>query len=235
MLAMFDLDNTLADRAAAVAAWVDEFCAEYCLPAEAGQWILAADNDGYADRATVFGAIRERYGLAPPVDELLSVYRKRVVELTTAVDGALACLATFRDAGWTLAIVSNGSSGQQHAKVEHLGLRPLVDAVVVSGDHDIKKPDRRLFDIAIEACGYPPLPAASSMDRRSDETLWMVGDSAINDVVGPAKIGIRTAWLHRGRPWSHDEVVPDISLDALADLMPALAATDGAGQSFGDR
>ena len=212
---MFDLDNTLADRAGAVVTWIDEFCAAYQLPADAGPWLLEADNDGYADRATVFEAIVDRFSLDESVEELLAAYRRRVVELVRPTDGAASCLTTLRSAGVTLAIVSNGSSGQQHAKIDHLGLRALVDAVVVSGDHDIKKPDRRLFDIAIESCRFSP-PSSGAQD------MWMVGDSAVNDVVGPAAIGLRTAWLHRGRAWSHESAAPDLTLDSLVDLVPAL-------------
>ncbi|KAG1648552.1 putative glutamine amidotransferase [Nymphon striatum] len=44
----------------------------------------------------------------------------------------IAIAEGFRQAGWTIAIVTNGSSGQQHSKIDRLGVRGLVDVVVVS-------------------------------------------------------------------------------------------------------
>lgn len=206
---MLDLDNTLADRSGAVSAWIDEFCAERELGAEAAAWLHESDQDGYADRATVFAEIRRRFGLPEPVERLLGDYRRRVVELVRPVDGAVECLTQLRSRGCRLAIVSNGSSGQQHAKIDQLGLRDLVDAVIVSGDLAIKKPDPQIFEAAAEACGG------------TAGEVWMVGDSPTHDIVGAAALGFKTAWLRRGRVWDasrYAPTVPDLSLDSLRPL-----------------
>lgn len=223
---MLDLDNTLADRSAAVAAWLDEFCARNGLDEAARTWVTTADNDGYADRRTVFAGIRQRFGLDGSVESLVVDYRRRVVELAAPTPGAIDCLLDLRAAGARLAIVSNGTSGQQHAKVDKLGLRELVDAVIVSDDLDIKKPDRRIFDAAIEACGV----AVAGGVGGDYEEIWMVGDSALHDIVGAAEIGLRTAWLHRGRTWDPALAAPDLTLDSLADFPAAVL-----DQPFADR
>lgn len=61
---MFDLDNTLGDRAGAVRAWADGFAAERALRDGAVEWMLEIDRDGYRDRVEAFGLIRERFALA---------------------------------------------------------------------------------------------------------------------------------------------------------------------------
>lgn len=207
---MIDLDNTLVERAAAVAEWAHEFVAEHGLPDDAVRQILELDRDGYSDRLTVFTTIRRSFGLDASVEELLCVYRSRVVELTRLATGARSCLAAMRVQGWSIVIVSNGSSGQQHAKIDATGLGRLVDGVVVSGDVDVAKPDHRIFHIAAELVGA------------TAEGSWMVGDSAANDIVGPAAIGMRTAWLDRGRVWSHLDGAPDVTVDSLAELVAAI-------------
>ena len=118
MLVMVDLDNTLLDRHAAVAAWIDEFVLERGLPSGAAEWIMTQDRDGYADRRVVFDMIRDKFKLGSSVDSLLVAYRQRVIELSALTPGATQCLARLRTAGYQIAIVSNGSSGQQHGKID---------------------------------------------------------------------------------------------------------------------
>lgn len=196
-----DLDNTIGDRQAAVERWVDEFSAAHLLTGADRDWLVDIDNDGYSAREEVFAAIRE----------LLQHYRTRVVELTTAVDGAYDALLSMRAAGHQIAIVTNGSSGQQHGKIDALGFRELVDAVIVSGDLEIKKPDRRIFD------------AAAAATDASLDGAWMIGDSAMNDVVGPQAIGIRTVWIRRERTWPVEHPEPTAIIDTLDELSAALA------------
>ncbi len=219
MLVMIDLDNTLADREAAVRRWVAEFCEARSLGPDVAAWLTTMDNDGYADRREVFQQIVERLDPTASVDELLAAYRRRVVELAALCPGAVACLGRLRDAGWTTAIVSNGSSEQQHGKIDALGLRPLVDAVVVSGDLGIKKPDPRIFEAAARVTGC----------RLSD--AWMVGDSPENDVVGPHRLGIATVWLRRGRRWSEPSVEPRLTIDGLDELPALLGSAKPTGPS----
>ena len=63
MLIMIDLDNTLADRSAAVTAWAMEFCAKWSLSEGELSWIIAEDNDGYSARVDVLQAIHSRLRL----------------------------------------------------------------------------------------------------------------------------------------------------------------------------
>lgn len=213
MLVMVDLDNTLSDRVSAVSAWVDEFIAENELPGEARQWILDRDRDGYADRREVFDAVAVRYALSESVDSLLATYQRRVVELSTPTQGAISCLRDLRAEGFMVAIVSNGSTAQQHGKIDALGLRDLVDAVIVSGDLGIEKPDAGIFEAASRATEVP-------LDR-----AWMVGDSPIHDIAGAGRCGAKTAWLRRGREWPDVAPPPTVTISSLAEVLPAVRPT----------
>ena len=207
---MIDLDNTLGNRTAAVESWIGEFRLAHSLPAEAQSWILEQDNDGYSARSDVFAAIRLRYGIETSTDDLLAAYQDRVIALAAPTVGAVESLAELRSLGYALAIVTNGSSKQQHGKIDAIGFRELVDAVIVSEDLGIKKPDPRIFHAAADATGVP-------LDQ-----AWMVGDSARHDIVGGAAVGARTAWLHRGRSWSEAGAEPTVVLDDLTQLVAAI-------------
>jgi len=211
VLVMIDLDNTLGNRTEAVALWVSEFVSSWKLPDEATGWIQKLDNDGYSARVDVFAAIQERYQIAAPVEELLAAYQDRVIELARPTEGAMRCLASLRGLGHTIAIVTNGSTKQQHGKIDAMGLRSLVDAVIVSGDLGIKKPDARIFEAAAAATGQRLLGS------------WMVGDAATNDVIGGHAVGAKTAWLHRDRTWTDPTCEPTVILNSLSELCDAIA------------
>lgn len=215
---MIDLDNTLADRAAAVLEWAREFCHEHGLDAAAVERIVELDRDGYSHRSEVFATLAREFELAVPADELVEAYRHRIIAMTRRCTGAAECLAELREQGRTVVIVTNGSSRQQHGKIDTLDLRRLVDGVVVSEEMGIAKPDRRIFEQAARTVGSDLAGA------------WMVGDSAVHDVGGSAALGIRTAWLDRGRSWADQslgEVEPDVAIGSLHELPRAIASVEG--------
>lgn len=210
-LVMFDLDNTLSDRQGTFERWVTGFCQVRELPDEAAGWIVARDDDGHANRLVVFQAIKDRYGLREAVPELVDSYRRRALELAMPMEGARECLETLAEGGHPTAIVTNGASKMQHDKIDALNLRSMVDAVVVSGDLHVAKPDERIFRTAAEAAGAPL------------DGAWMVGDSSVNDIAGAARVGLETAWMRRGRTWTDTAVVPTLVLDRLDRLVQGIA------------
>lgn len=207
---MLDLDNTLGNRTHAVQQWIREFVDDWALPDDVVSWIDKQDNDGYSARAEVFASVRDRYQISAPTDALLTAYQDRVIELASPTEGAIRCLELLRASSHTIAIVSNGSTRQQHGKIDAMALRPLVDAVIVSEDLGIKKPDPRIFEAAASATGTSLVGS------------WMVGDSAMNDIVGGHRVGAKTAWLHRGSVWGETECEPTAVLDSLEQLCDAI-------------
>jgi phosphoglycolate phosphatase-like HAD superfamily hydrolase len=73
-LALFDLDNTLADREAAFLRWLTGFLAHHRVPEESMSSELEADGDGFVPRTVFFQRVRERLGLADSVEDLLASY-----------------------------------------------------------------------------------------------------------------------------------------------------------------
>lgn len=190
-LVLFDLDNTLVDRAASFGRWATRFAEARSLGPPEVDWLVAADEDGFADRRAFLAAVQQRYAVPGSLEVLLEEYRAALVaavELDPAVPPALESL---RAAGWRIAIATNGTAGQQAAKIRQAGLDRLVDAVAISGEVGAAKPDRRLFEAAAERCGA---------DLASGG--WMVGDCPVRDVAGAQRLGLRTIWMRRGRAWN---------------------------------
>ncbi|NQV07537.1 noncanonical pyrimidine nucleotidase, YjjG family [bacterium] len=86
----------------------------------------------------------------------------------------------------TLALVTNGLSDVQRARIERLRLEPYFDAIVISGEVGVVKPGPEIFDLTFGALGDPP-----------KETVLMVGDSLTSDIAGGAGYGIDTCWYNR--------------------------------------
>lgn len=105
--------------------------------------------------------------------------------------GARSLVRALRASGRRVVILTNFSGDDtsfQHHKIDRLGIRDEVDAVVVSGDVGFHKPDPRAFQAALAAVGGQPGAAA------------MVGDNLVADIEGALGAGFaRAVWLTRRR------------------------------------
>jgi HAD superfamily hydrolase (TIGR01549 family) len=212
-LAIFDLDNTLIDRAASVRRWAAEFVAQHRLDPAEEAWLIDADGDGFVPRPEFLGAVRERYGLDQPMPRLLADYRERIVALIDLDPAVPEALRRLRGHGWRIAIATNGNTDQQLAKIRRVGLADHVDAVAVSEEVGAAKPDRRLFEVAAQRCG-----------ARLADGGWMVGDCPLRDIAGGRAAGLATIWLHRGRAWDASTPGPDAIVDHVSGSVAIMAA-----------
>jgi len=66
-------------------------------------------------------------------------------ELTAFFPGARETIETLKARGVLLALVTNGGTATQRAKVERFALAPLFDHIQIEGEHDFGKPDERAY------------------------------------------------------------------------------------------
>ncbi|MDX5566614.1 HAD family hydrolase [Streptomyces sp. ID05-04B] len=208
-LVFFDLDGTLADRQTALSDAVTSLCRSRALPPAADQWLRTE----LADRATAsdFARLREAFGLEAAAADLWQEYLDLMAAAAICRPEVLEGLARLRAAAWTIGVITNGAGDIQRAKLAGTGLAGLVDGVAASGDLEIRKPDRRLFELGATRCGVSLADGG-----------WMVGDNPAGDVGGGHQAGLRTIWL-RGRPWpdglpAAHHVVDDVT-DAITILL----------------
>ena len=125
------------------------------------------------------------------------------------VEHAESLLLALRNDGLKLGIVTNSVRSEQQAKLERMGIDQYFDALIVSGDHQVAKPDPRLFSIALDAIGAD-----------ASDTVF-VGDRVHIDVHGAQAVGMRAVWFDRG--WRDEG--RDLQADArrLTTLDPAVA------------
>lgn len=209
LLALFDLDGTLVDRQSAFGDAITELCRRHAFVPVVEQWLL----DKLADRASPgdFAHLRATFGLKETAERLWHEYVDLMAASVTCEPGVLEGLQRLRAAGWTIGVITNGAADIQRAKLAATGLTELVDGVAVSGDLEVRKPDRHLFELAATRCGV-----------RLEEGGWMVGDNPAGDIGGGHQAGLRTIWL-RGRPWPDGlraaHHVVDDAIDAITILL----------------
>jgi HAD superfamily hydrolase (TIGR01509 family) len=217
-LALFDLDDTLIDREDVFRRWATAFVLERGLGAGAVDWFCAADGLGYAPRHELFARARAELGVAEPVQELVDDYRRTYPTFFAPEPPVLAALDTLRTDGWGVAVITNGPQ-LQHVKLARADLTARVDAVCISAEIGVTKPDPRIFRVAVERADPGPRP-----EGRTGQRIVMVGDNAVNDIGGAAALGFATIWMHRGRQWDEEGFVPDAIAGSIPEAVSVLLA-----------
>lgn len=220
-LLLFDLDNTLLPRDAAFRAWAQDFLSDHGLPPGDLDWFVTIDGGGYVPRSTVLSAVRRRYGLDVSADFLLAHYRRGINSHIHCPPRHIEALQAARAAGWTLGIVSNGGTRPQLEKIRRTGLGPLVDGWVISEEADCVKPDPLIFEMAAQRCGIAPTGDWAAH-------TWMIGDHAPADIAGAELTGLRSVWLHHGRPWAESGYRPTLKAAGLPEAVGQVLAARNA-------
>lgn len=84
-----------------------------------------------------------------------------------------------------LAMVTNGLGEVQRSRIARLGLDEYFDAVAISAELGVAKPEAAIFDFVFESLGAP-----------APEAAVMVGDNLSADIAGGANYGISTCWYN---------------------------------------
>ena len=111
----------------------------------------------------------------------------------------------------SLAMLTNGLSEVQRARIERLDLEKYFDAIVISAEVRTAKPGTKIYDLTFEALGNPQKSAS-----------LMVGDSLSSDIQGGTNYTIDTCWYNpKGKTKkSTDQVTHEIrDLSELLSLV----------------
>lgn len=207
---LFDLDDTLVDSTAAdgsvwenVVALLRRDLPDIDEVEARARYVDAAERhyreflDGRVDFVTFrrrrLGEAIEPWGGVG--DELFDAYMRekdRIPDVVTPFPDALAILRALRDLQIRVGVLTNGPGAVQRRKLAASGLEPELDAIAISGELGVAKPDPKAFAMALEQLG-----------TTAEETA-MVGDSLENDVVGGLAAGLAAViWLPGSQTGEH--------------------------------
>ena len=131
-------------------------------------------------------------------------------------EDAIPTLHALRDKGYKLGLISNaGDDKDVQVLVDKARLRPYFDVILTSAGLGIRKPNPRIFDIAL-----------SRLDATTSQAV-MVGDTLGADILGAQNAGVRSIWITRRADNEANrahggEIVPDAAVDTLGEV-PAMA------------
>jgi putative hydrolase of the HAD superfamily len=164
--------------------------------------------------AKAFAGLAGAAGGSVPPSEVCEAIADRFNELHDAelrmFPGAHETLDRLKQLGVRLALVTNGASGPQRAKVMRFALEERFDHIQIEGEHGFGKPEERAYTHAMEALCVEP-----------GET-WMVGDNLEWEIAAPQRLGIYAIWFDgygAGLP-SGSPIRPDRIIRALPELLP---------------
>jgi putative hydrolase of the HAD superfamily len=206
-LLMLDLDDTLVDRDAAFRQATAAFLAEHALPESDLEWLMSADASGYTPRPAVARALADRYGASLPESAIGVLLDHGAADRVVVTDATRAAIGAAIAGGWRCAIVTNGPSVQQQAKIRNTGLDRLVHGWAISAEVGHNKPEPEIFRAAAAAAGA------------SLHGAWMIGDSPQADIAGAHGLDLRSVWVSGGRPWTEAAYRPThVAGDAAAAI-----------------
>jgi 2-haloacid dehalogenase len=106
-----------------------------------------------------------------------------------------------------MVLVSNGLACVQRARLARARIGEFFDAVLISEEIGVAKPDPRFFDMAVQRLGL-------ARDR-----VLCVGDSPSSDIRGGHLAGLATCWyIYPPRPYPPGEPEPDHRIADLRQL-----------------
>jgi putative hydrolase of the HAD superfamily len=136
------------------------------------------------------GISRRRLGLYPHVREVLDVLRGH----------------------YPLAVVTDAQSAHTRGELHKVGLLDYFDPIVISGDNGYRKPDRRLFQLALDGMGV------------AAENALYVGNDMHRDIFGAREAGMTTVMFESGQGANaYLDCVPDYRITDFRDLLRILS------------
>lgn len=224
---LFDLDGTLVDRASTLEEFLPLFARRCCSnPVEQEADFIARfhelDAGGYGDKSILFTTLCCEFVLTAGPEELQDDFRSRCWQEARLFAGVEKMLERLRAAGFHLALVSNGSSVSQRSKIRAAGLEEWFDAVLISSEQRVSKPEPGIFERAARKLGVD-----------TSDCLF-IGDHPEKDVVGAARVGMTTVWVSHGDSWPAGlEVEPTFMVAGVTEVGPLMGRqpekTDSAG------
>ena len=225
-IVLFDLDDTLHDDTYAYSNAAEEVArevaAEHGIDALALKKAYIAESEGFWHRlspldlkvklanlrASMWQTALESVGVndagvAARSAERYNAYR---VKYFTLFPGAVDLLRGLRARGMKLGIVTNGLSETHREKIAVLRISEYFDAIFLSDEVGMVKPDPLLFAHACRTLGGSPAHAA------------MVGDRYDRDIRGAIEAGLYTIWLNvRAEKLPPGATPPDATCSSIGE------------------
>jgi putative hydrolase of the HAD superfamily len=186
---LFDLDGTLYDRDALAEALFEqqyrEFEADLCGISRERYFrdVHAMDEHGHGEKESGYRNLVRAWGLDDALTpRLIDHFWASYDRLCVLSDDTAHTLRELRARGLKLGVITNGQGIRQRRKLAALGIERSFDAVLVSGEEGLRKPEAEIFRRALDRC-----------EVAAHEAMF-VGDHPVADVEGAHRAGLVAVW-----------------------------------------
>lgn len=210
-LLVFDLDGTLVDSTLDLANSVNATRVHLGMPPLPVSTVASYVGNG--------APVLIRKAIGPDADEetldlaltyFLSWYRDHILDNTLPYAGVMDGLEQAQRAGHKMAVLTNKPERFSKTLLAGLGMDKYFFRVYGGNSFPEKKPNPFGLHKLMEEAGTQP------------ESTWMIGDSSV-DILTARNAGVRCVGVTYGiQPESLETYPPDVLLDSLAELLPAL-------------
>ncbi len=144
--------------------------------------------------AAVFSGVLEELGFIPTPEVIrlfAEKFRKHSIILLRKKNYTDDLLQAIRISGYKLGLLSNTEALLTAYDLKVTGLEDQIDAIVLSSNVGVKKPDKRIFEIILGRLNVDP------------ENCAFVGDSFKDDITGALNAGIEPVFLTTSKIFQH--------------------------------
>ncbi len=213
---LFDLDDTLLDRDKAVDNLfliVLERCYGAVNPSfknEMMQKFKTFDNRSYGsnDKEKVLEAFFDEY---PPKyripRENIQDFWNDHFPLCFSIDQNTINIVNTIKMHVKVAIITNGSTRRQKAKISNTNLHSCFETVIISEEVGFSKPDKRIFELALNKLNVQP------------EDALFVGDDLEKDIGGCQNANMKGIWFNPNRIKNDTEIKPYAEVNSIDRLI----------------
>ncbi|RIW38339.1 HAD family hydrolase [Bacillus salacetis] len=218
---LFDLDDTLLNRDHAVDELFLKVLAECYM--DVNQSLKENMNEKFKDfDRRAYGDNDKTKVLAPLFEEFPP--RKRLTEsgiqefwnhhfpLCFTIEAELLDVIRTLKEKVKVAIITNGSTARQKAKVKNTKLDDIFEVIIISEEAGCRKPDERIFKLALDRLNVQP-----------EDTL-LVGDDLQKDISGCQNVNIKGVWFNPYRIENNTEIQPFAEIQSLSELFSIIEA-----------
>ena len=209
---LFDLDNTLIDRDLArdrffkflLNTYFPDLAPEGAAWSERMETLRGLDRSGRGSKTAIHDYL---FGGRPVISPtaFIGLMRSKLARYTSWSDGAEPLLKRLYSRKHPMALVTNGSVSQR-LKIEAIEASRYFEAVLISGEVGIAKPDPRIFRQALSRLNAAPGRSV------------FIGDSLEQDIAGARNAGMKTVYIKKGEVEVADDSLCDLIVSDLREL-----------------
>lgn len=119
--------------------------------------------------------------------QMIEIYNTVSKNSKRAIPNAPETILSLKNHGFKIALITNGRTENQKRKIQLCNISTSLDIVLISEEVGIRKPDKEIFELALE------------LSKTHFSEAVMIGDSWDSDIEGALAANIEAVWVNRGR------------------------------------